>query len=190
MADDLYDDPQEWAKLAARLSNERSLELSMDASMDAEAPTDWEEAPTEKDLGEGDDDDWLHAWDDEEPTGVLGGYDGERPEGDREADPIEPMPGTAVAHLMDEVADAAHAIGPAQLHFSIGRGRKNDLQIAVDGEISRKHAQITRNGDSFYVEDLGSTNGTLVNGRLVESARLFGGEEIQVGLTRLRFVLM
>ena len=100
------------------------------------------------------------------------------------------MPGTAVAHLMDEISEQAHAIGPAQLHFSIGRGRKNDLQISVDGEVSRNHAQITRNGDSFYVEDLGSTNGTLVNGRLVESARLFGGEEVQIGLTRLRFVLM
>jgi len=190
MADDLYDDPQEWAKLAAKLGDERSIERSMDLSMDEEAPADWADAPTEKNLGEGTDDDWLEAWDDEEPTGVIGGLDTERPEGESVGETINPMPGTAVAHLMDEVADMAHAIEGTKLQYGIGRSRGNDLQIAVDGEISRKHARITRNGDSFYVEDLGSTNGTLVNGRLVESARLFGGEEIQVGLTRLRFVLL
>ncbi|HJN74635.1 MAG TPA: FHA domain-containing protein [Myxococcota bacterium] len=171
---ELHDDPAEWAKLAAKLSADRAAE----------------EAITIDDGPEVGDDDWLRTWDDEEPTGVFGGFDGERPEGASCGEAIDPMPGTAVAHLMDEISEQAHAIGPAQLHFSIGRGRKNDLQISVDGEVSRNHAQITRNGDSFYVEDLGSTNGTLVNGRLVESARLFGGEEVQIGLTRLRFVLM
>lgn len=188
MADELYDDPTEWAKLAAKLSDERlsnSMDLSMDRSIDA--GFDEDEVPTEQSA---DGDDWIDAWDDEEPTGVIGGLDIERPEGESLAERIDALPGTAVAHLMDEGADMAYAIGPAQLHYVIGRGRQNDLQIAVDSEISRKHAQITRNGDSFYVEDLGSTNGTLVNGRLVESARLMGGEELQVGLTRLRFVLL
>ena len=162
---DVYDDPKEWAKLAARLSAEQpapKLDDSFDPGM----------------------------WDDEEPTGVIGGFEGERPKGTTEGGAITPMPGTVAAHLLDEISNAAHAIAPERLIFRLGRGRRNDLQLAVDGEASREHAQITRKGDLFYVEDLGSTNGTLVNGQLVERARLHGGEELQIGLTKLRFVLL
>ena len=74
--------------------------------------------------------------------------------------------------------------------FTIGRARACELQVRVDGEISRKHARITRRRDRFIIEDLDSRNGTLVNGELVESRRLFGGELIQVGLSRFRFVLL
>lgn len=162
---DLYDDPKQWAKLAAKLS--------------AEQPT--KRAKT---------DDIANMWDDEEPTGVIGGLTEGRPKGSSEGGPITPMPGTIAAHLFDEVTNAAHGIGPQRLLFRMGRGRKNDLQLALDGEASREHAQITRKGDMFYVEDLGSTNGTLVNGQLVERARLHGGEELQIGLTKLRFVLI
>lgn len=160
---DLYDDPKEWAKLAAKLSSEQ---------------------PTEKPKAE------PSPWDDDEPTGVLGGFGGARPKGATESGPVTPMPGTRAAHLMDEALDAAHAISPERLIFRLGRGRKNDLQLALDGEASRHHAQITRRGDLFWIEDLGSTNGTLVDGALVERVQLRGGEELQVGLTRLRFVLL
>ncbi|AOY01372.1 FHA domain-containing protein [Jeongeupia sp. USM3] len=70
--------------------------------------------------------------------------------------------------------------------FAIGRRPNNDLQIenlAVSGE----HARIVREGDDYAVEDLGSTNGTVVNGAPVQRVALNNGDEIGIGRYRLRF---
>jgi len=54
-------------------------------------------------------------------------------------------------------------------------GRHPDCTIVLDeGAVSRQHAQIVRNGDDFFVEDLHSRNGTLVNGKLVEGRQRLG----------------
>lgn len=62
----------------------------------------------------------------------------------------------------------------------IGRGRKADLALA-EATISRAHAVIGYDEDGFYVEDLGSTNGTLVNGARIERQPLKTDDEIQMG---------
>jgi predicted component of type VI protein secretion system len=62
----------------------------------------------------------------------------------------------------------------------IGRRQDCDLMIPL-GEISRKHCRIIRDGDSLRLEDLGSSNGTFVNGRRVQEAVLEPGDTIQVG---------
>jgi pSer/pThr/pTyr-binding forkhead associated (FHA) protein len=62
----------------------------------------------------------------------------------------------------------------------IGRREDCDLRIPL-GEISRKHCKIVRSGESFMVEDMGSSNGTYVNGRRVQSLDLEAGDTIQVG---------
>jgi pSer/pThr/pTyr-binding forkhead associated (FHA) protein len=62
----------------------------------------------------------------------------------------------------------------------IGRREDCDLRIPL-GEISRKHCKIIRSGDSFLVEDMGSSNGTYVNGRRVQSLDLDAGDTVQVG---------
>lgn len=62
----------------------------------------------------------------------------------------------------------------------IGRGRKADLALA-EATISRAHAAIGFEGEAFYIEDLGSTNGTLVNGARVSKQPLKGDDEIQMG---------
>jgi hypothetical protein len=49
----------------------------------------------------------------------------------------------------------------------LGRGMDCDHQISVDG-VSKRHMRITVNGDTAYVEDLGSSNGTFVNGKLTK----------------------
>lgn len=62
----------------------------------------------------------------------------------------------------------------------IGRGRKADLALA-EATISRAHALLGFDADGFYVEDLGSTNGTMVNGARVHRHRLKNDDEIQMG---------
>ena len=70
--------------------------------------------------------------------------------------------------------------------FVIGRGRDADAVLA-EPTISRAHAAIGwDDADGFYVKDLGSTNGTFVNGSKSEKSRLESGDEIQIGKLRLQ----
>jgi len=62
----------------------------------------------------------------------------------------------------------------------IGRGRGADVVLA-ETTISRAHAAIGFEEDAFFVQDLGSTNGTLVNGTREEKRALADGDEIQMG---------
>ncbi|MCP4906708.1 MAG: FHA domain-containing protein [bacterium] len=70
----------------------------------------------------------------------------------------------------------------------IGRGREADLALA-EATISRAHAAIGFDGQVFYVEDLGSTNGTLVNGARISKQPLKGEDEIQMGKLRIGVTL-
>ena len=70
----------------------------------------------------------------------------------------------------------------------VGRGRGADLLI-TEPTISRAHAAIGFDGEGFFVEDLGSTNGTSVNGKREPRAALNTGDEIQLGKLRLRVTL-
>jgi len=67
-------------------------------------------------------------------------------------------------------------------------GRDVNNAIVIDDEfVSSSHAALTYRGRAWYVEDLGSTNGTFVNGSRVDAlAPLAFGDEIQVGQARLR----
>jgi hypothetical protein len=68
-------------------------------------------------------------------------------------------------------------------------GRLADCVVVVsDGNTSRHHAQIHRAGSGFVISDLGSTNGTFVNGeRLIADLRLADGDIITLGSVNLRF---
>ena len=57
-----------------------------------------------------------------------------------------------------------------------------------DVTVSRRHAVVSRRGDGYYLEDLGSLNGTYVNRRRVESAKLSDGDDVQIGKYRLIFL--
>lgn len=73
----------------------------------------------------------------------------------------------------------------------IGRSPRTDITLPDDG-ISREHALILFEEDegAYVIEDLASTNGTKVNGKRVRSAALAEGDEIQIGQTLFRFVLI
>ena len=62
----------------------------------------------------------------------------------------------------------------------IGRGRGADIVIA-EPTMSRAHAAIGYDGVHFFVQDLGSTNGTRVNGSREQKAVLRNGDEVQLG---------
>ncbi|HJZ88569.1 MAG TPA: GGDEF domain-containing protein [Polyangia bacterium] len=66
----------------------------------------------------------------------------------------------------------------------IGRGSHADIQV-VDEGISRRHARILCAAGGVWVEDLGSTNGTFVNGNKIKRESLKDGDKIQVGSTTI-----
>lgn len=68
----------------------------------------------------------------------------------------------------------------------VGRGADADLRVHDTG-VSRAHAELRVEGDVVRVVDLGSTNGTLVNGRPVTTAVLSDGDSIEVGATPMVF---
>ena len=68
-------------------------------------------------------------------------------------------------------------------------GRSSELDIVlVEDMVSRKHAKITLNAGKITIEDLGSTNGTFVNGEKVKTSRLKEGDRILVGTSILKLV--
>jgi hypothetical protein len=69
----------------------------------------------------------------------------------------------------------------------VGRSREADV-VVDDPNISRKHAAVHRSGSSWVIEDLGSTNGVLVNGRRIGAAQpLNPGDRIELGTSVLTY---
>lgn len=72
---------------------------------------------------------------------------------------------------------------------SLGRSSRSDIVLKSDDYVSGEHARITRHGGLLYVEDVGSTNGTYVNGdKTVGATPLRPGDTVRVGSTTFRFV--
>jgi FHA domain/zinc-ribbon domain len=68
-------------------------------------------------------------------------------------------------------------------------GRSPDCDIFLDDvTVSRKHAVLLHQDDGYVIEDQGSLNGTFLNRRRIESARLEHGDELQIGKYRLSFL--
>ena len=68
-------------------------------------------------------------------------------------------------------------------------GRSPDCGIFLDDvTVSRRHAVLVERDGAFYIEDQGSLNGTFLNRRRIESARLEDGDELQIGKYRLSYL--
>ncbi|MBK9216133.1 MAG: SpoIIE family protein phosphatase [Chloracidobacterium sp.] len=75
----------------------------------------------------------------------------------------------------------------SRLRTTIGRSARSDVCIP-DAFASRLHAEVRQEGDSFWLHDLGSANGTRYEGAVVATAQpIFNGGEIQIGETKIRF---
>jgi hypothetical protein len=72
---------------------------------------------------------------------------------------------------------------------TIGRSRQADIMLE-DPNLSRQHAEVRPRGGSWVVTDLGSTNGSRLNGRRIEGTEVIKpGDELEVGASRLTFEL-
>ena len=76
-----------------------------------------------------------------------------------------------------EIAAATH----------VGRGAENGIRLEDDDFVSSRHARFDPRPDGLWIEDVGSTNGTYVNGARVTSARLLhSGDVVRIGQTDLQ----
>jgi len=70
----------------------------------------------------------------------------------------------------------------------LGRGRNADF-VLHESTISRAHARVSYEEGQLYVQDLGSTNGVLVNGVREDRAQLAAGDELRMGRLVIRVLL-
>jgi pSer/pThr/pTyr-binding forkhead associated (FHA) protein len=72
--------------------------------------------------------------------------------------------------------------------LTMGRGSPNDIELTGDEFASTQHARVEPRRDGVWIEDVGSTNGTYVNGTRIERPRrLTPGDVIRVGETDMRY---
>lgn len=99
-------------------------------------------------------------------------------------------PGNAIAKLLLKQEDQSGEVVLNKDSLSIGRMPDSDLFLKDDLRVSRQHAVIHRAPTAFILTDLGSANGTLLNGALLtEPAVLHSGDLIRIGHTELTFIM-
>ncbi len=84
--------------------------------------------------------------------------------------------------------DSGHTYRLTGPSLRIGRAPDNDL-VLRDPATSGHHARVERRGNTFFVVDLGSTNGTLVNGDVVQERELTDGDSITIGQNAVNFAI-
>lgn len=90
--------------------------------------------------------------------------------------------------VLDEHGNKKETISITRDPVVIGRLSTNDVVLA-DSNVSRRHAELRRQGSKWILVDLGSTNGTLVNGKLAKEQPLKSGDRMTFGTSELLFEL-
>ena len=89
--------------------------------------------------------------------------------------------------LKSPALDAGEEVPVDALPVAIGRGGQNEIPLEGDEFASAQHARFESKRDGLWVEDIGSTNGTFVNGaRVTTPRRLTKGDVVRVGQTDFR----
>ena len=104
-----------------------------------------------------------------------------RPEEQPEA---EAEPAVAAAAVALTVNGTRHEVAGSRA--LLGRSKECDIRIS-DPNVSRRHAEVRQEGSAYWIVDLDSTNGVLVNGRRQKRAKLDDGDKITLGSTEIVF---
>jgi serine phosphatase RsbU (regulator of sigma subunit) len=89
--------------------------------------------------------------------------------------------------IIQPKASPSYTVELEKVKTTVGRSSRNDVCLS-DPFASRFHIEVRREGDDYYVADVGSANGTLLNGKLLrEKTRLQPRDELRVGETTLAF---
>jgi hypothetical protein len=121
--------------------------------------------------------------------------------------PVDVAPGATMIYKPKTVPEPTQPVSPEELGVErelvtlswdgnthevkgrravIGRSRDCDVQLA-DANVSRRHAELRQEGASYWIVDLGSTNGIEVNGKRVKRAKLRSGDTVTLGSTDVTF---
>src|SRR3954447_18387841 len=76
---------------------------------------------------------------------------------------------------------------PSNREIVVGRSSELDM-VLVEDMVSRRHAKIIVADDQIFIQDLGSTNGTFVNGEKIKRAKLSEGDRILIGTSIIKLV--
>ncbi|RKG77898.1 FHA domain-containing protein, partial [Corallococcus sp. CA049B] len=72
--------------------------------------------------------------------------------------------------------------------FTLGRGPQCSL-VVKSGRVSREHAAVTRDGADYFIEDLGSSNGTWINHQRIKRQKIADGDTFNLGTEAVYFSL-
>ena len=102
------------------------------------------------------------------------------------AAPAGPSTGAQAELTIESGPDAGHTHRATDQALRLGRSPDNDV-ILRDPATSGHHARLERRGDQFWVVDLGSTNGTFVNGESIQEKQLNHGDRVTLGQNSVHF---
>ncbi|HEY1509768.1 MAG TPA: DUF3662 and FHA domain-containing protein [Solirubrobacteraceae bacterium] len=106
---------------------------------------------------------------------------------ERHAEPLEERARSRAQTALVLLDGKRMVVGPAGA--TLGRSRQCDI-VVDDPNVSREHAEIRSRGGSWVLHDLGSTNGSLLNGRRIDSTEVLKpGDEIELGTSAMTFEL-
>ncbi len=106
-----------------------------------------------------------------------------------EAGRVEPLAQGADGGERLEFSTGTHAGQVTPLTHDVtvlGRGTDVDVRL-TDLDVSRQHAEVRRDGAHIWLIDLGSSNGTTLNGRRIDRAAMHDGDVIRLGGTEIRY---
>jgi pSer/pThr/pTyr-binding forkhead associated (FHA) protein len=99
---------------------------------------------------------------------------------------VQALPPTSALLVMQHGPSAGARFLLDSERTSAGRSTQADIFLD-DVTVSRKHAEFVREGQVFWVRDVGSLNGTYVNRERIDQIALHSGDEVQIGKFRMTF---